>query len=145
MTMLTLKKKEFWNIVINNHTIEITLITIASYSQDTAETAEIIKSDLNDDLFKNVKNINESSVIWEQLYTICTQIKQDVIYTKLYFLLLHSFMIKVLNHEKFINTHFDEINSLIKKIKIIISVKQNVWNNIALITVLEELSEKYDS
>jgi len=36
---------------------------------------------------------------------------------------LHSFMIKVLNYEKFINIHFNEINSLIKKIKTIIFVK----------------------
>jgi len=61
--MLTLKKKEFWNIVMNNHTIEITFVMIASYSQDAAETVKIIKSDLNNDLFKNMKNINESSMI----------------------------------------------------------------------------------
>jgi len=48
---------------MSNHTIEITFITIVSYNQDAAETAEIIKSDLKNDLFKNVKNINESSVI----------------------------------------------------------------------------------
>jgi len=57
---------------------------------------------------------------------ICTQIKQNVIYTELHFLLLHSFTIKVLNHEKSINTHFNEINSLIKKIKAAIFVKWNV-------------------
>jgi len=33
---------------------------IASYSQDAAETVKIIKNDLNNDLFKNVKNINKS-------------------------------------------------------------------------------------
>jgi len=48
---------------MNNYTIEITSVTIASYDQDAAETAEIIKSILNNDLFKNVKNINKSSVI----------------------------------------------------------------------------------
>ena len=63
MTMLTLKKKEFWNIVTNNYTIEITSVMIASYGQDVVKTAEIIKNDLNNDLFKNVKNTDKSSLI----------------------------------------------------------------------------------
>ena len=54
-------------------------------------------------------------------------------------------MTKALDHEKFINIHFVEINSLIKKIKVTVSVEWDVWNNIVLITVFEELSEKYDS
>jgi len=61
--MLTLKKKEFWNIVINNCIIEITSATITSYDWDAVKTVKIIKSDLNDDLFKNVKNTDESSMI----------------------------------------------------------------------------------
>jgi len=61
--MLTLKKKEFWNIIINNYTIEIISVTIASYDWDAVKTVKIIKSDLNDNLFKNVKNINKSSII----------------------------------------------------------------------------------
>jgi len=106
--------------------IEITSVTIASYSWEAAETAEIIKNDLNDDLFKNVKNINESSVIWKWFYTTCTQLEQDVVYAELHFLLLYLFMIKVLDHEKFINAHFNEINNLIKKIKTAVSVKWDV-------------------
>jgi len=51
------------------------------------------------------------------------QIEQNVVYTKLCFLLLHLFTVKVLNYEKSINTHFDEINNLIKKIKVAVSVK----------------------
>jgi len=61
--MLTLKKKKFWNIVISNCTIEITFIIIASYDWDAVKTVKIIKSDLNKDLFKNIKNINKSSMI----------------------------------------------------------------------------------
>jgi len=48
---------------MNNYTIEIIFIMIANYDQDAVRTAEIIKSDLNDDLFKNVKNIDKSSLI----------------------------------------------------------------------------------
>jgi len=54
---------------------------------------------------------------------ICIQIKQDVVYIELYLLLLYLFMIKVLDHEKLINIHFNEINSLIKKIKVTVSVE----------------------
>jgi len=36
---------------------------IANYDQNAAETIKIIKDDLNDDLFKNVKNINKSLMI----------------------------------------------------------------------------------
>ncbi len=63
MTILTFKKKKFWNIIINDYIIEITSATIVSYDWDAVRTAEIIKSDLNDNLFKNVKNTNESSMI----------------------------------------------------------------------------------
>ena len=48
---------------MNNCIIEITSVTIANYDQNAVRTAEIMKSDLNDDLFKNIKNINESSLI----------------------------------------------------------------------------------
>jgi len=51
------------------------------------------------------------------------QIKQDVVYVKLYLLLLYLFMIKALDHKKLINIHFDEINSLIKKIKAAVFVE----------------------
>ena len=61
--MLTFKKKEFWNIVTDNCTIEIISVMIVSYDWDAVRTAEIIKNDLNDDLFKNIKNIDESSLI----------------------------------------------------------------------------------
>jgi len=61
--MLTFKKKEFWDIIMNNCIIEITLTMIANYDWDAVKTVKIIKSDLNDDLFKNVKNDNESSMI----------------------------------------------------------------------------------
>ena len=61
--MLTFKKKEFWNIVMNDCIIEITSDMIASYNWDAVKTIKIIKNDLNHDLFKNVKNINESSMI----------------------------------------------------------------------------------
>jgi len=145
MTMLTLKKKEFWNIVMSNYIIEITFITIASYDQNAVRTVKIIKDDLNNNLFKNVKNTDESSLIWEWLHMICTQVKQNIVYIKLHSLLLHLFMTKALDHEKFINTYFVKINSLIKRIKVTVFVEWDVWNNIVLITVLEELSEKYDS
>ena len=36
---------------------------IASYDQDAARTVKIIKNNLNNNFFKNVKNINELSVI----------------------------------------------------------------------------------
>ena len=44
-------------------TIENTINQIVSYEHDAAGAAEIIKNEINDDLFKNVKNINEFSVI----------------------------------------------------------------------------------
>jgi len=48
---------------MNDCIIEITFIMIVSYDQDAVRTAEIIKNDLNNDLFKNVKNIDKSSLI----------------------------------------------------------------------------------
>ncbi len=54
---------------------------------------------------------------------ICMQIKQNIIYIELHSLLLYLFMIKALSYEKSINIYFDEINSLIKKIKAVIFVR----------------------
>jgi len=88
--MLTLKNKEFWNIVMSNCIIEITLTTIVSYGQDAVRTVKIIKNDLNNDLFKNIKNINKFSMIWEWFYTIYTQINQKVVYVELHSLSFHS-------------------------------------------------------
>jgi len=53
-------------------------------------------------------------------------------------------MIKVLDHEKLINTWFTKINNLVKKIKIAVFVEQNIENDITLITVLEDLLKKYN-
>jgi hypothetical protein len=94
---------------------ESSFTQIANYEHDTAEIAEI-KNEINDDLFKNVKKINESLMIWKWLYTTCTQIEQSVIYTELHFTTIF-FTIKVLKHEKSINTCFNEIISLIKRIR----------------------------
>ncbi len=55
MTMFTLKKKDFWDIVTDNYINENTITQIASYEWDTAKVTEIIKNDITDDLFKNVK------------------------------------------------------------------------------------------
>jgi len=90
------------------------------------KTAEIIKNDLNNNLFKNVKNTDKSSVIWKQLCTICTQIDQKVIYAELCSLFFHLSMIKVQDHEKSINMWFAKINNLMKKIKTAVFIKQNV-------------------
>ncbi len=84
---------------------------------------KIIKNEIIDDLFKNVKNTDEFLKIWEWLYMTCMQIEQDVVYIELHSLLLYLFMIKVLDYEKSINTYFNEINSLIKKIKAAVFVE----------------------
>ena len=63
ITMFILKKKDFWDIITNNCINENTAAQITNYEQDTAEAAEIIKSDITDDLFKNIKNINKSLMI----------------------------------------------------------------------------------
>ncbi len=48
---------------MSDHIIQITLTMIANYNQDAVRTVKIIKNDLNDDLFKNVKNTDESLLI----------------------------------------------------------------------------------
>jgi len=54
---------------------------------------------------------------------IYTQIKQNVVYTELHFLLLYLFTIKALDHEKLINIYFNEINNLVKNIKAAVFVE----------------------
>jgi len=108
------------------------------------EAAKIIKKELIDNLFKNVKDIDEFIEIWKRLHLTCIQVKQKVIYAYLCILLLHLFTVKTLKHKKSIIICFNEVNNLIKKIKVTISFKQDVWNDIVLITVLKDLLKKYN-
>ncbi len=59
------------------------------------------------------------------LYDLHTDKAKCYLY-KLCFLLLYLFMTKAWDHKKSINTCFNEINSLIKKIKAAISVEWDV-------------------
>ena len=126
-------------------TTETTPSQISNYEWDAAKAAEIIKSEINDDLFKIVKNTDNFLKIWKRLEMICTQVEQSVIYAELHFLLLYFFTVKVLEHEKFINMCVKKITSMVKKIKAAVTIEQDVWNNIALIILLESLSKKYDA
>jgi len=48
---------------MNDYTIENIAAQIASYECDAVETIKIIKTDITNNIFKNVENINEFSII----------------------------------------------------------------------------------
>ncbi len=142
--MLTLQEKKFWDIIMSEHIAEITVTQIVNYECDSADAAKIIKGGINNNLFKNVKDINELCIIWEWLHTTCTQIEQGVVYAELHSLLLYLITNKVLRHKKPINTHFNEIFNLVKKIKAAVSAERDVWDDIVLITLLESLHQQVE-
>jgi hypothetical protein len=78
-------------------------------------------------------------MIWEQFYIICTQIEQSVIYTELHSLLLYFFTVKVLKHEKSINTCFNEIISLIKRIKTAVFWMRYIVKFDSILTIVNRL------
>jgi len=60
-------------------------------------------------------------------------------------LLLYFTTVKSKGYEKLINARFFEIKNLIYRIKAAVAADRNIWDDIALITVLEGLPEKYDA
>jgi len=60
-------------------------------------------------------------------------------------LLLYLTAVKSKGHEKLINARFFEVKNLIYRIKAAVAADRDIWDDIALITVLEGLSEKYDA
>jgi len=48
---------------MNNCTIENTAVQITSYECDAVEIIKIIKTDIIDNIFKNIKNIDEFLMI----------------------------------------------------------------------------------
>jgi len=84
-------------------------------------------------------------VIWDRLQKVCTQIGQGVIYAGLRQLLLHPTTSKAEGHEKSVNVRVSEIRSLIYRIKAAVEEDRDVWDDIALITLLEGIPEEYDA
>jgi len=60
-------------------------------------------------------------------------------------LLLYLTAAKLKGHEKLINARFSEVKNLIYRIKTAVAADRNVWDDIALITVLEGFPEEYDA
>jgi len=60
-------------------------------------------------------------------------------------LLFYFTAVKSKSYEKLINARFFEIKNLIYRIKTAVAADRNIWDDIALITVLEGLSKKYDA
>ena len=145
MTMLDLKEKGYWGIVTGTHMIRTTSATVASFDWDSAGAAKIIKGGLNDNLFKNVEGTDNSTDIWNKLKAVCTQVGQGVVYTELHSLLLHPSTSKAQGHNKPINLHFAEITGLINQIQTAVTSEWDVWDDITLVTLLEGLSEEYNS
>jgi len=48
-------------------------------------------------------------------------------------------------HEKLVNVRVAEIRSLIHRIKAAVETDRDVWDDIALITLLEGMPEEYDA
>ncbi|SLM34672.1 Zinc finger, CCHC-type [Lasallia pustulata] len=143
--MLDLKEKGYWGIVTGARTIGTTPATIASFDRDSAGAAKIIKGGLNDNLFKNVEGTDNPTDIWNKLKAVCTQVGQGVVYAGLRSLLLHPSASKAQGHNKPINLRFAEITGLINQIQTAVTPGRDVWDDIALVTLLEGLPEEYNS
>jgi len=68
-----------------------------------------------------------------------------VIYAKLRQLLFYLTTSKAEGHEKLVNVRVFEIRSLIYRIKVAVEEDRDVWDDIALITLLKGMPEEYDA
>ena len=84
----------------------------------TKETAlRIILKFIDDNLFCMIKGINEIAEIWDKLRTTCLQVNQEVIYIILNELFKYAAANKVKSYIKSVNTIFEDVRSLIKRLK----------------------------
>ena len=145
ITKLALKEKGLWTLANGQRTGNGNAASQTAYEKDAAAAAKIIKSGVNDELFKNIEDTDDPKAIWDRLEKVCTQVGQGVVYAGLRELLLHPAAAKAEGHEKSINNRFAEVKSLIHRIKSAVATERNVWDDIALITILEGLPEEYDA
>ena len=76
---LTLKEKEVWDIVEETWAVTNT----NEYWKNRATAAQIIKEEVDNNLFKSIWDIKDSHNIWETLKKVCSQVEQRVIYAVL--------------------------------------------------------------
>ena len=82
------------------------------------ETAlRIILESIDDNLFRTIEGIDKIAEIWDKLRTTCLQVGQGVIYTILNELFRYAAANKVKGYTKPVNTIFEDIESLIKRLK----------------------------
>ena len=82
------------------------------------ETAlRIILESIDDNLFHTIEGINKIAEIWDKLRTTCLQVSQEVIYTILNKLFRYTAANKVKGYIKSVNTIFEDVESLIKRLK----------------------------
>ena len=145
LTQLILGEKGYWDIVTGDRTGGGTATLQASFRKEEYGAARIIKEGLSSAMFKTVEDTNVPSEIWNTLKATCTLIGQGVLYSGLTSLLTHPSISKAAGHGLSIAERFGEVNSLIKKIQAAVEPGRNIWQDIALITILEGLPEEYNA
>ena len=61
--IFTLKEKRFWNIIMSNCITENIAAQITSYECYAVKAIKIIKTDIINDMFKNIENTDEFLII----------------------------------------------------------------------------------
>ena len=104
----------------------------------------IILESIDDNLFHTIEGIDEIAEIWDKLRTTYSQVDQGVVYTILNKLFRYAAANKVKGYTKPVNTIFEDVESLIKRLKSAVQEDRDIWDNIHIVIALEALAPEYD-
>ena len=104
----------------------------------------IILKSINDNLFCTIEGIDEIAEIWDKLKTTCLQVGQGVIYIILNELFRYAAANKAKGYTKSVNAIFEDVGSLIKRLKSAVQEDRDIWDDIHIVIALEALAPEYD-
>ena len=104
----------------------------------------IILESIDDNLFCMIEGIDGIAEIWDKLRTTCSQVGQGVVYTILNELFRYTAANKAKGYTKSVNTIFEDVESLIKRLKSAVQEDRDIWDDIHIVIALGALASEYD-
>ncbi|KAA6409266.1 MAG: hypothetical protein FRX48_06819 [Lasallia pustulata] len=137
-----MQEKGVWDLIGNG---AATQQTAAAMEKAKGTALRIILETVDDNLFCTIDGIEEIAEIWNKLKTTCSQVGQGVVYAILNELFGYASANKSKGYTKSVNTIFEDVGSLIKRLKSAVREDRDIWDDIHIVVALGALSPEYDN
>lgn len=139
-------KSKIWDIVSKNWDLPNNARKWTKLAKNKAKAAWIIKSDVSDAFFLWIKNNNNLKICWNTLRKTSFQIGQDIVYALLSEAVQYPATKKFeeLTRKPIINHRLVEITSIIDILFAAIEKGNDMWDNVKLVLVLENLPPEFN-